>query len=90
MTKLVETIQVDNEGLLALLGQRVLLMCSNYFYLGKLIGVNTDCVLLEDAAIVYETGKWATPAYTNSETIGAKQWYVSRSAIESFGLSPKG
>ena len=31
---------VENEGLIKLMGQRVLLMCANYFYAGKLIGVN--------------------------------------------------
>ena len=56
MKKLVE--QVDGEGLEGLLGEEVLLLCANYFYTGKLTGVNKTCVLLTDPSIVYETGDW--------------------------------
>ena len=38
MKKIVD--DVDGEGLEKFLGEKVLLMCSNYFYTGKLIGVN--------------------------------------------------
>ena len=38
--------QSNKEGLEALLGKRVLLMCANYFYSGVLIGVNKACVKL--------------------------------------------
>src|SRR5580700_1618212 len=56
MKKIVE---IDTkEGLESLLGQKVLLLCANYFYTGRLVGVNRTCVLLDEAAIVYETGRW--------------------------------
>lgn len=33
-------VEVQNEGLLALIGKRVTLFCSAYIYTGKLVGVN--------------------------------------------------
>lgn len=37
-----EVIEVPDEGLVALLGKQVLLMCVNYFYTGKLVGVDAQ------------------------------------------------
>ena len=82
MKKIVD--EVDGEGLEKFLGEKVLLMCGNYFYTGKLIGINDTCVLLENAAIVYETGPFSNPTYKDAQAIGAL-WYVSTAAIESFG-----
>jgi len=78
---------VENEGLMKLLGQKVTLFCANYFYTGILIGVNRKYVLLEDPAIVYETGPWSDKSYKDEQKLGYKEWYVMTSAIESFGQS---
>ena len=67
-----------------LVGQKVLLLCANYFYTGKLAGYGDDWVLLEDPAIVYETGPWTAPAYTDVQPLGCKECYVQRSFIEAF------
>lgn len=75
----------EKEGLISLIGQRVTLMCANYFYTGKLIGVNKTCVKLEDPAIVYETGEWTLAKYKDEQSLNTKFWYVRLSAIESFG-----
>lgn len=75
----------EKEGLLALIGQQVTLMCANYFYTGKLVGVNKTCVKLEDPAIVYETGEWTLAKYKDSQKMNVQFWYVRLSAIESFG-----
>ena len=85
MKILVET--QNKEGLEGLLGSRVLLMCAAYFYEGKLIGVNKTCVKLEDAAIVYSTGSWSDKNYSDIQKLHAKEWYVRKNLIESFGLS---
>ena len=45
MKKLVE--QVDGEGFEALMGEVITVFCLNYFYTGKLVGVNDSCILLE-------------------------------------------
>ena len=87
MKKLVEVQEVEGAGLLSLLGQRVLLMCANYFYTGKLTGVNDDCVELEDPAIVYQTGEWKAAKYADEQKLGVKVFYVRIPAIEAFGVS---
>lgn len=84
-------IKEDNrEGLTALLGKRVLLMCAGYFYEGLLVGVNKTVVKLEDPAIVYSTGAWSDKNYSDIQKMHAKEWYVKNSLIESFGVSKNG
>lgn len=85
MKKLVEVQEVSNEGFEALIGETVLLMCVNYFYTGKLIGVNDTCVLLEQPSIVYSTGAWQQDKWDDVQRMHADEWYVQISAIESFG-----
>ena len=82
MKKIVQ--EVSGEGLEKLLGERVTLFCANYIYTGTLTGVNDDCVLLTDAAIVYETGPLQDKKWTDAQTLPS-EWYVQRSSIESFG-----
>ena len=77
--------EVEGEGLVALLGERVTLFCMNYIYTGKLAGVNETCVLLEDASIVYETGAFTEAKWKDAQSLPNK-WYVQTSAIESFGV----
>ena len=76
---------VEGEGLVSLMGQRVTFFCMNYIYTGKLIGVNESDVLLTDAAIVYETG-----AFTEKEWKDAQPYpgdlYVRVASIESYGI----
>lgn len=74
------------EGLEALLGEQVVLLCACYIYSGKLVGVNTSCVKLEDAALVYETGEWSAKKWKDAQPIGTKYFYVATGMIESFGL----
>jgi hypothetical protein len=87
MKKSVKTTKIKGEGLLALMGERVLLMCANYFYTGKLIGVNNDFVLLKDPAIVYETGSWRSATFKDEQKLHTKLFYVRTPAIEAFGVS---
>jgi len=87
MKKLVSVTEVEGAGLESLLGERVLLLCANYFYTGKLVGVNETCVELEDPAIVYETGQWSTKAYQDEQKLHTKTFYVSTASIEAFGVS---
>lgn len=83
MRKLV--IEDDTEGLAKFMGEKILLMCANYFYAGKLLGINDDCVLLGGGvSIVYETGEWSASAYKDAQVIG-ETWYVRLDAIESYG-----
>lgn len=83
MKKLVEVKEVSGEGLVGLLGQRVTLFCMNYFYTGKLTGVNDLDVLLEDAAIVYETGPFTDKTWKDAQVLPSPL-YVRTSAIEAY------
>lgn len=83
MKKVVQTTEVDGEGLEALLDEPVILMCMNYHYVGKLIGINKDFVLLEDAAVCYETGEWSAANWKDAQKIG-RPLYVMKDKIEAF------
>ena len=85
MKKIIET--TEAEGLEKLLGEKVLLMCMNYFYTGTLIGVNDTTVLLKDPAIVYETGEWTESKFKDAQKLHTDEWYVSIATIESFGVA---
>jgi hypothetical protein len=77
--------KASGNGLNKLIGENVLLLCANYFYHGKLVGVNSDCVMLENPGIVYETGEWTATQFKDKQNLPTKHWYVLKSAIESFG-----
>ena len=85
MKTVVEVVEVENEGLAALLGKSVLLMCANYFYSGTLVGVNDTCVKIKDPQIVYETGQWSSVSWADAQKMHADSWYIQIGAIESFG-----
>ncbi len=78
-------IEENNEGLTKLLGERVTFFCLNYIYVGELIGVNDDCVLLKNPAIVYETGRFSDKGYSDEQSLCVDEFYVSKGCIESFG-----
>lgn len=81
-------VEIDEEGLLALLGKRVVLMCLNYFYVGELVGVNDTCVKLKNGGIIYETGAFSEAKWKDFQPFGTSAadgfFYVSTGAIESF------
>ena len=83
MKRIVE--DVSGEGLDKLLGERVTLFCLNYIYVGKLAGINETCVLLEEAAVVYETGPFTDKKWKDAQPLPGP-WYVQMACIESFGL----
>ena len=82
MKKLIE---VNDEGLEGLLGEVVTLFCVNYFYTGKLTGVNDSCVRLDDPSIVYETGEWSSKSWGDAQKL-PNFIYVQCAAIEAFGI----
>lgn len=88
MKKVVEVTEVEGEGLTALLNEQVLVFCLNYIYSGKLIGVNDSCILLENPAIVYETGAFNNQQFKDAQKLPF-QLYIQNSAIESFGKTDK-
>lgn len=90
MKKLVNVTEVEGEGITALLGEQVILMCMNYNYVGTLEGVNADCVLLsaKDAAVCYETGEWGAKEWKDAQKVN-KPLYVRLASIEAFFAAGK-
>ena len=85
MKKLIDVVEVEGEGLMALMGQRITIFALNYIYTGKLTGVNASCVLLEAASIVYETGGLTDTVWKDAQPLPGP-WYVQLCCIESFGV----
>jgi hypothetical protein len=81
MKKLIE--EVENEGLIKLMGERVTFFCLNYIYTGKLTGVNDQFVKLEDAAIVYETGGLSDKEWKDAQKL-PRPVYIMLATVESF------
>jgi hypothetical protein len=77
--------ETEDDGFSPLMGEVVTLLCANYFYTGKLVGVNAECVELEDPAIVYETGDWKAAGYADVQALGCKTLRVRTAAIEAYG-----
>ena len=83
MKKLVNVQEVEGEGLVGLLGENIMVFCMNYIYAGKLVGVNEKDILLDPAAIVYETGELVDKKFTDAQATPGPL-YVRTTAIESY------
>lgn len=79
----VPVVEVENEGLIALLNKVITVFAMNYFYTGKLVGVNDKFIKLEKASIVFETGPFTTKTWQDAQALPGDV-YVMISAIESF------
>jgi hypothetical protein len=85
MKQFVEVCEVEDDGFTPLMGENITCLCASYFYTGKLVGVNKDFIVLEDPAIVYETGDWKTKTYTDVQSLPTKTLRVRTQAIEAYG-----
>lgn len=84
MKKVVETTEVEGEGLEAFLNEQIFIICRSYFYTGKLMGVNTDCILLEGAEVVLESGSLSGSTFTTTEKVAGNKIYITKNSIEAF------
>ena len=80
-----QVIEVESEGLVALMGKTVTIFCANYIYTGKLEGVNSNCVKLSSPKIVYETGSFEEKTWKDAQAL-PNDLYVQRGMIESFTI----
>ena len=85
MKQLVAVQEVENEGLVGLMGEGVTIYCANFIYAGRLVGIGNTFVKLSGAKIVYETGEHGTKAWKDAQPL-PNDWYIQTAAIESFGL----
>ena len=78
--------EVINSSIYTLLGENIIVFCRNYIYSGKLIGVDSDYIILGDARIVYDTGPLCGNTFTNAQSLPS-QWFIQLSTVESYGIS---
>lgn len=76
----------ESEGLESLLGEVVTVFAASWIYTGKLVGVNTTCIKLENPSIVYETGNFAQKQWKDAQKLPHKFFYIQTGMIESFGI----
>ena len=81
----------ENNELSSLIGSRVTFFCMNYIYTGKVHAVTDSQVHLKDANIVYETGSFDEPAWSDAQKVPRHlnkegDWFVRISAVESWGV----
>jgi hypothetical protein len=88
MKKLVKVEEVAGEGMLALMGEQVYILCMNYHYTGKLVGVNDTFVKLEQGAIVYESGEHTALRFENAQIV-SDELYIQLNSIEAFAATKK-
>ena len=81
----IAVIEVENEGLISLLNKNVTFFCAVYIYTGKLVGVNTNYVKLENPKIVYETGAFSDKNWKDAQSL-PNELYLQLSMVESFGI----
>jgi hypothetical protein len=77
-------VEIKGEGLEKLLGEEVILFCANYFYAGKLAGVNKTFVKLAEPRIVYETGAWDKATWLDAQKLHVPELCVRVSMIEAW------
>jgi hypothetical protein len=85
----VKVIEIESIGLTACLGERVMLMCANYFYEGVLEAIDETDAILSDVGIVYDTGKWDEigNGWEDRQSLGGWQG-IKLQSVESYRLTP--
>ncbi len=89
MKKLKQVIEVEESGLIELLGKRVTFFCLNYIYHGELTGVNDTCVEISSPSIVYNTGGFSDSKFEDIQSLNVEKFFISMNCIESFGQLKK-
>lgn len=70
LAKPVEVVEVEAEGFFALMGKRITMWClDGFIYTGKLVGVNSTFIKLEDPSQVFETGPFTTKEWKDAQRL---------------------
>lgn len=65
-------------------GKRITFFHLNYIYCGVIIAIDGDRCLLNDPAIVYETGVFTEPGWSDAQSLPHPIW-LNYTTCESFG-----
>ena len=82
-----KVIEVEGEGLITFLDQKVTFFTPTFIFTGKLVGVNDTCVKLENPAIVYETGAFSDKKYKDEQSLCVPFLYLQIGMIITFFAS---
>ena len=80
-----KVVEIEEEGMVSLLGKTITLFCASYIYTGKLEGVNDTCVKLSSPGIVYETGDFKEKEWKDVQYL-PNDLYVQLNLVESFTI----
>jgi hypothetical protein len=72
-----------------LIGRYVAVWCGVYIYSGKLVSVDSEWIVLENAGVVYTTGPLLGASFTDFQPLPGEYWLVRSDAVESAGLAPQ-
>ena len=87
MKKIIE--DTSPEGMLKLIGETITVFCVNYFYTGRLTGVNDVEIMLTEPQLVYETGSFVEKNWQDAQKLPTHELYIKVAAIESYGIFDK-
>jgi hypothetical protein len=80
-----KVVEIEEEGIVSLLGKNITLFCASYIYTGKLEGVNDTCVKLSSPGIVYETGDFKEKEWKDVQYL-PNDLYVQLNLVECFTI----
>ena len=81
----IPVIEMENDGFNSLLGETITVFCAIYIYTGKLVGVSSSYIKLENPKIVYETGPFDTKDWKVAQAL-PHDVFIMLGMIESFGI----
>lgn len=68
------------------LNKQMVLFCCRYIYAGKLVEESENSLVLEDPHVIYETGDFKDPEFSDCQSLNCKKWSLSKQSIESYGI----
>jgi hypothetical protein len=80
-----KVVEIEEEGMVSLLGKTITLFCASYIYTGKLEGVNDTCVKLSSPGVIYETGDFKEKEWKDVQYL-PNDLYVQLNLVESFTI----
>ena len=78
----------EEGGYILLLGKKVFFHCMNYHYSGTLVGINTTCIELADAYVVFSTGSYTDKKWADAQRTHSGKAYINVACIEAFWEIP--
>ena len=66
-----------------LIGKKLAFQCARYIYYGKVKDMTQDYIELDEAQVIFETGKFKNSKADDAQDLPKNKLYVMRQAVES-------